>query len=259
MHDGCLTKFMFVQYPAQFSRLKPMLSFLMTRISIQTVINSYKESQNYSQTHEKFLFTLQTDTCNGTCTIWERCIEDDDSTMANIGNTFPVCVLTNGKFEPVALSWLFLLLLLNVWTNWAPSSEFVSSNIPSWQILTAHAQPFRGARDLAFCLKVPLGSLLVRASGGGSGETARMRRLAWTFAARIGEKTKFAWCGPIQPYLPRRLFHHYDWKSLFQVKWVSGVLGSMVILFFHGNSCMQIVQTQMSPTCGVWSGSALFA
>ena len=28
-------------------------------------------------------------------------------------------------------------------------------------ILTAHAQPFRGARDLAFCLKVPLDSLLV--------------------------------------------------------------------------------------------------
>ena len=27
--------------------------------------------------------------------------------------------------------------------------------------LTAHAQPFRGARDLAFCLKVPLDSLLV--------------------------------------------------------------------------------------------------
>ena len=72
--------------------------------------------------------------------------------------------------------------------NWAPSSEFVSSSIPSWQILTAHAQPFRGARDLAFCLKVPLGSLLVWASSGGSGETARMRRLAWTFAARIGGK-----------------------------------------------------------------------
>ena len=71
---------------------------------------------------------------------------------------------------------------------WAPSSEFVSSSIPSWQILTAHAQPFRGARDLAFCLKVPLDSLLVWASSGGSGETARMRRLAWTFAARIGDK-----------------------------------------------------------------------
>ena len=72
--------------------------------------------------------------------------------------------------------------------KWAPSSEFVSSSIPSWQILTAHAQPFRGARDLAFCLKVTLDSLLVFASCEGSGETARMRRLAWTFAARIGDK-----------------------------------------------------------------------
>ena len=71
---------------------------------------------------------------------------------------------------------------------WALSSEFVSSSIPSWQILTAHAQPFKGARDLAFCLKVPLDSLLVWASSGGSGETARMRRLAWTFAARRGDK-----------------------------------------------------------------------
>ena len=70
----------------------------------------------------------------------------------------------------------------------SPSSEFVSSSIPSWQILTAHAQPFRGARDLAFCLKVLLDSLLVWASSEGSGETARMRRLAWTFAARIGDK-----------------------------------------------------------------------
>ena len=70
----------------------------------------------------------------------------------------------------------------------APSSEFVSSSIPSWQILTAHDQPFRGARDLAFCLKVPLDSLLVWASSEGSGETAWMRRLAWTFAARIGDK-----------------------------------------------------------------------
>ena len=81
--------------------------------------------------------------------------------------------------------------------KWAPSSEFVSSSIPSWQILTAHAQPFRGARDLAFCLKVPLDSLFVWASSGGSGETARMRRLAWTFAARISDQTKFAWRGPI--------------------------------------------------------------
>ena len=78
--------------------------------------------------------------------------------------------------------------VLNKFTIWAPSSDFVSSSIPSWQILTAHAQPFRGARDLAFCLKVPLDSLLIWASSEGSGETARMRRLAWTFAARIGYK-----------------------------------------------------------------------
>ena len=80
---------------------------------------------------------------------------------------------------------------------WAPSSEFVSSGIPSWQILTAHAQPFRGTRDLAFCLKVPHDSLLVWASSGGSGEPARMRRLAWTFAARIGDKYQIRLTGPI--------------------------------------------------------------
>ena len=76
-------------------------------------------------------------------------------------------------------------------------SEFLSSSIPSWQILTAHAQPFRGARDVAFCLKVPLDSLLVWASSGGSGVTARMHRLAWTFAARIGDKYQIRLTRPI--------------------------------------------------------------
>ena len=80
---------------------------------------------------------------------------------------------------------------------WAPASEFVSSSTPSWQILTAHAQPFRGARDLAFCLKVPLDSLPVWASSGGSAETARMRRLAWTLAARIGDKYQIRLTRPI--------------------------------------------------------------
>ena len=75
-----------------------------------------------------------------------------------------------------------------IYTIWAPSSEFVSSSIQSWHILTGHAQTFRGARDLTFCLKVPLHSLLVWASSEGFGETARMRRLAWTFAALIGDK-----------------------------------------------------------------------
>ena len=51
--------------------------------------------------------------------------------------------------------------------KWAASSEFMSLSIPSWQILTAHAQPFRGARNLAFCLKVPLDSLPEWSSSGG--------------------------------------------------------------------------------------------
>ena len=83
------------------------------------------------------------------------------------------------------------------WLIWAPSSEFMSSSIPSWQTLTAHVQLFRGARDLAFFLKVPLHSLLVWASSGGCGETARMRRLAWTFAARIGDKYQIHLAGLI--------------------------------------------------------------
>ena len=94
---------------------------------------------------------------------------------------------------------------------WAESSEFVSSSIRSWQILTEYTQPFRGARDLAFCLLVPLDSLLVWASSGGSGETERMRRLAWTFAARMGDKYQirstwpifnlwsFRWMGTLYP------------------------------------------------------------
>ena len=77
----------------------------------------------------------------------------------------------------------------------AELSDEHNCQIPSWQISTAHAQPFRGARDLAFCLKVPLDLMLVWASSEGSGETARMRRLAWTFAARIGDKNqiRLAW------------------------------------------------------------------
>ena len=82
--------------------------------------------------------------------------------------------------------------------NWTPSSEFVSSSIPSWQILTVHGQSFRGAGDLAFCLKGLLDSLLVWASSGGSGETAQMRRLAWTFAARIGDKYQICLTRPIK-------------------------------------------------------------
>ena len=98
-----------------------------------------------------------------------------------------LCLSRQLKTPPSMGFNLFSCLMFS-FTNWAALSEFVSSSIPSWQILTVHAQPFRGARDLAFCMKVPLDSLLVWASSEGSGETARMRRLAWTFAARLGDK-----------------------------------------------------------------------
>ena len=108
------------------------------------------------------------------------------STKAHTG--FNILLLWNGPELATIMD--------NKRNRWAASSEFVSSSIPSWQILTAHAQPFRGARDLAFCLKVPLDSLLVWASSGGSSETARMRRLAWTFAARIGDKYQISLTRP---------------------------------------------------------------
>ena len=90
----------------------------------------------------------------------------------------------------------FLGKSLSLEISFGPRQVNLSSS-PSWQISTAHAQPFRGARDLAFCLKVPLDSLLVWASSEGSGETVRMRRLAWTFAARIGDKYQIRLARPI--------------------------------------------------------------
>ena len=113
------------------------------------------------------------------------------------------------------LYWLYpsVTIQINIVTDsfyiWAPSSKFVSLSIPSWQIVTAHAQPFRGARDLAFCLKVPLDPLLVWASSGGSGETARMRRLAWTFAARIGDKYQIRLTRSIYDRLEQNEFHSF--------------------------------------------------
>ena len=102
---------------------------------------------------------------------------------------------------------------IQVHAIWAASSELVSSSIPSWQIVTAHAQPFSWARDLAFCLKVPLDSLLVWANSGGSGETARMRRLAWTFAARIGDKNQIRLTRPIYLHTFFTLVSSKTWET----------------------------------------------
>ena len=119
---------------------------------------------------------------------------------------------------------------LPVFIIWAASSEFVSSSIPSWQILTAHAQPFRGARDLAFCLKVPLDSLLIWASSGGSGETARMRRLAWTFAARLGDK--------YQIRLTRSIYYLNGCVCGWHVKLTSYQLVSLWYSYIAGMICL---------------------
>ena len=120
----------------------------------------------------------------------------------------------------------------------APSSEFVSSSIPSWQILTAHAQPFSGAKDLAFCLKVPLDSLLVWASSGGSGETARMRRLAWTVAARIGDKYQIRLTRPIS------LHWHFCVQSGLPGTWVHRFLTN-IMGYILCTECVHLVRMKI--------------
>ena len=135
-----------------------------------------------------FGFVLFRNCVSGCCSVFLLTVLDVCSYSLNVHTQHAVQLLSLPNLVVhVNVCW-FQLSLQSAFEIWAPSSEFVSSSNPSWQILTAHAQPFRGARDLAFCLKVPFDSLLVWASSEGSGETARMRRLAWTFAARIGDK-----------------------------------------------------------------------
>ena len=135
-------------------------------------------------------------------------------------NSYPHDWTFNAHLTTIKDSYNIVLVI--VFIIWAPSSEFVSSSIPSWQILTVHAQSYRGARDLAFCLKVPLDSLLVWASSEGSGETARMRSLAWTFAARIGDK--------YQIRLTRSICTHYT--KPFHSLWA----GTQIFFYFSWGS-----------------------
>ena len=132
-----------------------------------------------------------------------------------------ICYPMLCNFSTCVAALKILTYFIRVQIIWAPTSEFVSSSIPSRQISTSHAQPFRGARDLAFCLKVPLDSLLVWASSEGSGETAWMRRLAWTFAARIGDKyqirlTRSISSGPLGSMSSFRVVFEYTVKMCAQ-------------------------------------------
>ena len=67
---------------------------------------------------------------------------------------------------------------------WAPSSEFVSSSIPSWQILNFACPAIQRGQGSGFLSE---GSSWLSAY---MSEQRRFwpRRLAWTFAARIGDK-----------------------------------------------------------------------
>ena len=113
--------------------------------------------------------------------------------------TIPVSLFSFSLFFPS-----FILFFI-----WAPSSEFVSSSIPSWQIVTVHAQPFRGARDVAFCLKVPLDSLLLAPGQGQTtpwgqnfyvvtGQLLQVSPIITVFSYKSirAISTKFAWRGP---------------------------------------------------------------
>ena len=75
-----------------------------------------------------------------------------------------------------------------LWRNMSPVKRISVFEHSVMTNFNCEGLPFRWTRDLAFCLKVRLDSLLVWASSGGSGETARMRSLAWTFAGRIDDK-----------------------------------------------------------------------
>ena len=121
----------------------------------------------------------------------------------------------------------------------------MSSSILSWQILTAHAQPFTGTRYLAFCLKVPLDSLLVWASSGGPAGPAHPAPEPSHLAQAIS--TKFAWRGP---YVKTEMFKFYNYSNFLGIRifpaircrksphlLVVNVLNSFIIFwwFFHMN------------------------
>ena len=144
-------------------------------------------------------------------------------------NSIKFCNNVWGKLVVLWKAMKLITLDLFLVSNWTASSEFVSAlimSIPSWQIVTAHAQPFNGAGDLAFCLRVPLDSLLVWASSGGSGETARMRRLAWTFAARIGDKYQIRLTRPNYPCPHELPGVHMGLEVLYS--WMSGLHVSFI-------------------------------
>ena len=71
---------------------------------------------------------------------------------------------------------------------WAISWDYGTFRPPQTHSSNAHAQPSSGARCLIFGRTLHLLPYFMCANSEDSGETARMRRLAWAFAGRLCDK-----------------------------------------------------------------------
>ena len=70
-----------------------------------------------------------------------------------------------------------------------------------------HAQPSSGARYLIFGRTLRLFPYFICAHSKGSGNTVRMRRLAWAFAGRLCDKYLMSW---LKSYAPAKTLVDVD-------------------------------------------------
>ena len=139
------------------------------------------------------------------------------------------CSLASFNREPVDL---FSTNEAHPFTNhWAPSSEFVSSSIQSWQVLTAPSLSEGSGIWLSVwrfllthCLYERAAKVLAR---------LRMRRLAWTFAARIGYKYQIRLTRSNCPFNAKHgRLPTTPWGRLFATPELENTLMRSVIIMF---------------------------
>ena len=94
-------------------------------------------------------------------------------------------------------------------TKWVVSWDHGTFRLPLTHSSNAHAQPSSGARCLIFCWTLRLLPYLMYANSDGSGETARMRRLAWAFAGRLCDKYHNLMSWLKSASFRRRVFAYY--------------------------------------------------
>ena len=94
-----------------------------------------------------------------------------------------------------------LLFIVSKWaSSWEKGPTHYAVCVPS----NAHAPQSSGVRSPALCLKLLPVPYIMLANSEGSGETARMRRLAWVFTVCIYDKYRF----------------HMSWLKLLCVRWI---------------------------------------